>query len=253
MIIGTGLRFTITDDSITGPSCGVPVDVTPTPFAGATVGMAGEVPMPHVDLPALGGWLLVAVFALVVLDALVPFVPGETAVVASGVVAAGHGRLPLVLAVLATATAGVLGGDLLAYLIGGRSGPAVTRRLRRGRRGAALHDGVVAVMRRHGPMLLVFGRYLPGVRSVTAYTAGAVALPMPGFVTFTLLGAGLWTGQAVLLGYLGGVAFAGDPLAGLCAGWLAAALVSGVAVLARRLLGVTRSRPETAAGWRSKV
>ncbi|GIE74147.1 membrane protein [Actinoplanes philippinensis] len=193
--------------------------------------------MPHVDLPALGGWALVAVFTLVVLDALLPFMPGETIVVAGGVAMAGNGRPVQVLALLAAATAGVLGGDLLAYRIGGRSGPAVTRRLRRGRRGAALHDGVVAVMRRHGPLLLVFGRHLPGVRSVAAYTAGAVAFPVPRFVACTLAGGLLWTCQAVLLGYLGGVAFAGSPLAGLCAGWLAAAVLTGAAVPAQRLLG----------------
>ncbi|MEU4162419.1 VTT domain-containing protein [Actinoplanes sp. NPDC026670] len=199
--------------------------------------------MPHVDLPVLGGWVLVAVFTFVVLDALLPFMPGETAVVASGVAVAEHGRGPLtVLAVLAAATAGVLGGDLLAYRIGGRSGPAVTRRLRRGDRGAALYGQVVSVMRRHGPFLLVFGRYLPGVRSVTAYTAGMVTFPVPRFVTFTLIGGLLWTGQALLLGYLGGVAFAGRPLAGLCAGWLGAALLSGAAVLARRLMSRPRKR-----------
>jgi membrane-associated protein len=232
----------VAGEEITGATFGVSVDVMNGPFKGASVGGAGEVPMMHVDLPGLGGWVLVAVFTLVVLDALLPFMPGETVVVASGVAVAGHGWSPLILAVLATATAGVLGGDLLAYLLGGRSGPAVTRRLRRGRRGAALHDGVAALMRRHGPVLLVFGRYLPGVRSATAYTAGAVGFPIPRFITFTLLGGLLWTGQAVLLGYLGGVAFAGRPLAGLCVGWLAAALLSGAAVLAQRLLALTRSR-----------
>lgn len=210
--------------------------------------------MPHVDLPALGGWVLVAVFTLVVLDALLPFMPGETAVVASGVAIAEHGRGPVaVLAVLAAATAGVLGGDLLAYRLGGRSGPAVTRRLRRGRRGAALHEWVVAVMRRHGPLLLVFGRYLPGVRSATAYTAGMVGFPIRRFITFTLLGGLLWTGQAVLLGYLGGVAFAGRPLAGLCAGWLGAALLSGAAVLAQRLLALTRGSDAAKAGSAAAV
>lgn len=190
--------------------------------------------MPRVDLPAVGGWVLVAVFTMVVLDALLPFLPGETVVMAAGVAAAEQDRPWLVVPVLLATTAGVLGGDCLAYLIGSRSGPGMARRLRRGRRGAALHDWVVSTMGRHGPILLVLGRYLPGVRSVTAYTGGAVGYPIRRFVVFTLLGAVVWAVQAVLLGYLGGVAFAGRPVLGFGAAWLVAFLVSAVAVLVRR-------------------
>jgi membrane-associated protein len=231
---------------------GVSVDVTPTLPGPATLLRAGddarEVPMPHVDLPAVGGWVLAAVFTAVVLDALLPFLPGETLVMAAGVAVADHGGAPLVVALLLAATAGVLGGDLLAYAIGFRGGPVVVRRLRRGRRGTVLHDRVVAAMRDHGRLLLVFGRFLPGVRSAAAYTAGALGHPLRTFVTFTLLGGTLWAAQAVALGYLGGVAFDGSPIAGFGAAWLAALLLTGAAMLTRRPAGSGTRRRESAAG-----
>jgi membrane-associated protein len=204
--------------------------------------------MPHVDLPAVGGWVLLAVFTGVLVDALLPFLPGETLVMAAGVAVAEHGRTPLVVALLLAATAGVLGGDLLAYGIGFRGGPAVVRRLRRGRRGTVLHDRVVAAMRDHGRLLLVFGRFLPGVRSAAAYTAGALGHPLRGFVTFTLLGGTLWAAQAVALGYLGGVAFDGSPIAGFGAAWLAGLLLTGAVMLTRRPARAGNRRREGAAG-----
>jgi membrane-associated protein len=204
--------------------------------------------MPHVDLPAVGGWVLLAVFTGVLVDALLPFLPGETLVMAAGAAVAEHGRPPLVVALLLAATAGVLGGDLLAYGIGFRGGPAVVRRLRRGRRGTVLHDRVVAAMRDHGRLLLVFGRFLPGVRSAAAYTAGALGHPLRGFVTFTLLGGTLWAAQAVALGYLGGVAFDGSPIAGFGAAWLAGLLLTGAVMLTRRPARAGNRRREGAAG-----
>jgi membrane-associated protein len=204
--------------------------------------------MPHVDLPAVGGWVLLAVFTGVLVDALLPFLPGETLVMAAGVAVAEHGRTPLVVALLLAATAGVLGGDLLAYGIGFRGGPAVVRRLRRGRRGTVLHDRVVAAMRDHGRLLLVFGRFLPGVRSAAAYTAGALGHPLRGFVTFTLLGGTLWAAQAVALGYLGGVAFDGSPIAGFGAAWLAGLLLTGAVMLTRRPARAGNRRREGGAG-----
>ncbi|MEU8243030.1 VTT domain-containing protein [Actinoplanes missouriensis] len=182
----------------------------------------------YADLLVTSRWLLLVVLAATLLDVVLPFIPAETIVVAAGVAAAAHGDAVPVL-VLLTAAAGVTAGDHVAYLAGQRSGPAVTRRLRRGTRGAALHDWILAVMRRHGNALIIFGRYVPGVRSAAAFTAGAVRFPRRAFTVCTVAGAIVWAAQAVLLGYLGGVAFAGHPLAGFAAAWAAAIALSVLA------------------------
>jgi membrane-associated protein len=81
--------------------------------------------MPHY-LHSLAGspWVLVAVFAVAGLDAVLPFMPGESTVVAIGVVSAGTGR-PHLAALIGTAAAGAYLGDLLSYAIGRRSNRAV--------------------------------------------------------------------------------------------------------------------------------
>ncbi|WP_433825610.1 DedA family protein [Actinoplanes sp. CA-015351] len=189
--------------------------------------------MPHdLDLLVNTRWVLLVVLAATLFDVVLPFIPAETIVVAVGVAAAAHGEAVPVAVILA-ATAGVCAGDHLAYLVGWRSGPAVTGRLRRGARGAALHDWVLAVMSRHGGTLIVLGRYVPGVRSATAFTAGATRFPRRAFTGFTLAGAAIWAAQAVLLGYLGGVAFADRPLIGFAVAWVVAIAVSAAATLIR--------------------
>jgi membrane-associated protein len=64
------------------------------------------------------------------LDAILPVVPSETAVITAGVVASG-GRLSLPLIILAAAVGATLGDDT-AYLIGRRFGVAVVNRFLNG-------------------------------------------------------------------------------------------------------------------------
>jgi membrane-associated protein len=62
------------------------------------------------------GWAYAAVFVLALLDAILPVVPSETAVITAGVVAAvGHLSFPLI---VAFAAVGALAGDDIAYFIG---------------------------------------------------------------------------------------------------------------------------------------
>lgn len=189
-----------------------------------------------VDLLATGRWVLVIVLAAALFDVVLPFIPSETILVAVSVGVAETGR-PMLIWVILAAAGGVLAGDGVAYLIGRRSGPAVTRRLRRSRRGAAIHDWVLAVMRRHGAPLIILGRYVPGVRSATAFTAGAVGYPARRYAGFTLIGASLWATQSALLGYVGGVAFASRPLLGFAVAWLGAGVVTLTAMLVQRHAG----------------
>ncbi|BCJ40762.1 hypothetical protein GCM10010168_92140 [Actinoplanes ianthinogenes] len=212
----------------------------------------------YVDLLATGRWVLVVVLAAALFDVVLPFIPSETIIMAVGVGVAETGRPPLIAVILAAA-AGVTLGDGLAYLAGRRGGAVVTGRLRRSRRGAVIHDWVLAVMRRHGAPLIVLGRYVPGVRPVTAFTAGAVGYPARRYAAFTAAGAVVWAAQSALLGYLGGVAFADHPLAGFAMAWLSAGVVTlaamaaqrHAAALGRRVTGLTRRRTGPRSGPRS--
>jgi membrane protein DedA with SNARE-associated domain len=184
-------------------------------------------------------WVLAVVFAVAGLDAILPFMPSESTVVAVGVVTAGTGR-PYLAALIAAAAAGAYTGDRLSYVIGRRSNRALAARLQRGRRSRAVHEWVHHLLHSRGGLVIVFARYLPGGRSTTAFAAGLVGYPLGRFRWYTASGVLIWATQAALLGYSGGAIFESSPLLGLAAAWAFAAALTGVAVAIQRAFGTTR-------------
>jgi membrane protein DedA with SNARE-associated domain len=201
--------------------------------------------MPHyLDTVAASPWVLAVVFVVAGLDALLPFMPSESTVVACGVAASSTGQ-PSVALLVAAAAAGAYAGDQASFRIGRRSTGSIEARLSH-RRAKALHAWVYRLLHSRGGVVIVFARYLPGGRSTTALAAGVVGYPAVRFHWYTALGVVLWAVQAALLGYLGGAVFAGRPLLGfLLAGTLAFA-VSGLAALVQHLVGRRSSEHMTA-------
>jgi len=54
---------------------------------------------------------------------------------------------------------------------------------------------------RHGPWLLVIGRFLPGVRAVSSYVAGMMKMDFQIFLLYTGIGAILWCAVWVFVGF----------------------------------------------------
>jgi membrane protein DedA with SNARE-associated domain len=84
------------------------------------------------DLSTLAGWAYVLLALVVALDAVLPLVPGEVAVVGGGAMVAAD-PVPL----LAAAWLGALAGDCVAYGLGRRAGRLGVGRLFRHRQGRA--------------------------------------------------------------------------------------------------------------------
>ncbi|GAA2660610.1 DedA family protein [Paractinoplanes durhamensis] len=186
--------------------------------------------MPHqLDAVAASPWILAVVFVVAGLDALLPFMPSESTVVACGVVAAGTGRPHLAL-LIAVAAAGAWVGDAVSFRIGRRSTESVAARLTH-RRAKAVHDWVQRLLTSRGGLVVVFARYVPGGRSTTALAAGLVGYPSVRFHWYTAAGVVLWSIQAALIGYLGGALFAGHPVLGFLLACGMALAVTGIAVL----------------------
>lgn len=201
----------------------------------------------HLQGLANSAWLLLVVFAVAGLDAVLPFMPSESTVVAVGVLSAGTGRPPLVLLILVAAFGAYL-GDRLSYQIGRNSNRAVIARMQRGRRSKLAHDWVHRLLHHRGGLVIVFARYVPGGRSTTALAAGVVGYPPGRFSAYTAVAVLLWAIEAALLGYLGGAVFESKPLVGLAVGWTAALALTGVAVLIQRLISpAARPTPTTTA------
>jgi rhodanese-related sulfurtransferase len=59
-----------------------------------------------------------------------------------------------------------------------------------------------SIFQRFGPASMLFAKFVPGFASVATALAGAIKLRYWTFVLFDAIGAGLWVGVAVGLGYL---------------------------------------------------
>ena len=186
--------------------------------------------MPHyLDAVVAGPWVLAVVFVVAGLDALLPFMPSETTVVACGVAAAGTGRPHLAL-LIAAASAGAYLGDQASFRIGRRSTGSVEARLSH-HRARRLHAWVRRLLHSRGGLVIVFARYLPGGRSATALAAGVVGYPAVRFAWYTAIGVVAWAVEAALIGYLGGAVFTGRPILGLLLAGAVALAISGLALL----------------------
>jgi membrane protein DedA with SNARE-associated domain len=152
----------------------------------------------------LGAWTYVVVGGLAFLEtgAFVGLVaPGETAVIAGGVIA-GQGVIevvPLLLLVWACC----VGGDSLSYWIGRRLGRGFL--LRHGHRLRVTEDRLERVegfFERGGGLTIVIGRFIGVVRALAPFVAGASRMPFARFLPYDIVGSGLWASAFVLLGYV---------------------------------------------------
>ena len=152
-----------------------------------------------------------AAYLLVLGWASLPFVPAEPMLVGAGSYAAtGALHLPFV---VAAAAGGSLASDLAKYALGRAFGPALLRRLRRSASGARAVDRIEARTRRIGAAVIVPSYFVPfGVVAATLL-CGVLRMRLGPVAVASTVGAALWSGMFVLLGYAGG-AVTHDPLVG---------------------------------------
>lgn len=159
------------------------------------------------------GWAYVIVLLFAVIDALVPVVPSETAVITAGVVAAA-GDLSLPLVILAGAT-GAFAGDNLAYGLGHRYGGPVQERFFHSDKARRRIDWATRQLDQRGGELIAAARFIPGGRTAVTLTAGLTGFPWRRFAVYDAGAAVVWAGYGALLGYFGGRAFEDQAWKGL--------------------------------------
>lgn len=158
-------------------------------------------------LDALMAWLADYGVGFVFLTILVESsglpVPGESLLVAAGVLA-GQGRLAFWQVFLAAWAGGFL-GDNVGYLLGRRYGRGFVYRY--AARFGIPQDRVLHLERRflrRGPPIILFARFIFILRQLAGFLAGTARMPYARFSFFNLIGAALWPaaycGGAYLLG-----------------------------------------------------
>jgi len=167
-------------------------------------------PQPHLPgifrtlEPLLAHYGYLAVGGLVLLEDFGVPAPGETVLIAAAVYA-GAGRLNVV-AVAALAFVAAVLGDNIGYAIGHFGGRELA--LRWGRYVLLTPerlDHAEDFFRRHGGKVVSIARFVEGLRQVNGIIAGISEMPwIARFVPYNALGAALWVGLWVTVGYTAG-------------------------------------------------
>ena len=148
-----------------------------------------------------GLWVYAILFVIVFCETglvVTPFLPGDSLLFASGVVAGaglmGYGEIMLVLL-----AAGIL-GDAVNYCIGRHVGSAIFARENRLINKEHLLKAH-QFYERHGGKAIVLARFVPVVRTFAPFVAGIALMHPTTFFFYNITGCILWVGGLVSAGY----------------------------------------------------
>jgi membrane protein DedA with SNARE-associated domain/membrane-associated phospholipid phosphatase len=153
---------------------------------------------------ALGPWTYALVGGLAFLEtgAFVGLVaPGETVVIAGGVIA-GQGEIDLTPLIGLVWACAIL-GDTTSFFLGRRLGrPFMERHGPKLKITPQRLDQVEGYFERHGGKTILIGRFIGLVRALAPFIAGSSGLPYRRFIPFSVVGTGLWATVFCVLGYV---------------------------------------------------
>jgi membrane protein DedA with SNARE-associated domain len=166
---------------------------SPPPLPGFLNALSGT--LQHFGLWAIGLLIMLEDFGIPV--------PGETILIA-GAIFAGAGRINIV-ALGVVAFVAAVTGDNIGFAIGHFGGRALALRFgkyvflteERLNRAEAFFD-------RRGSIVITFARFVEGLRQANGIIAGITGMHWLRFVIFNAIGAALWVGTWVTIGYFAG-------------------------------------------------
>jgi membrane protein DedA with SNARE-associated domain len=151
-------------------------------------------------------WALILLFLLIAVESAGVPLPGETALVASGVLAS-QGKLDIV-AVIVVASIAAIVGDNIGYWIGRKGGrPLLERWSLISRHANKVLPRAERLFAKHGGKTVFFGRFVAILRFTAAWMAGISHMQWLRFLVFNAAGGVLWATLVGLVAYyVGGAA-----------------------------------------------
>ncbi len=194
-------------------------------------------------------WGYLAIFALSFISSMGLPVGSEVAIIYGGVLASGQiagepHHLNLLVVILVATVAEVL-GSLVGYLIGYYGGRPLVDRL--GKYVLLTHkdlDRAEAWFARRGEPVVLFGRFIPLLRSFVSFAAGLGEMAMAKFLLFTVIGCTIWCAALSAIGYGLGSSYQHVLKAFSYAGYVAAVLfvIAVVVLFVHRIRAVRAQR-----------
>ncbi len=156
-------------------------------------------------IQTISDWGYIGIFMVMLAESIFPPIPSELIIPFAGF-AAANGDLNF-FGVLAAATVGAVVGMLPWYYAGRLFGLERVRRLadRYGRimtLNAQEIDVAVDWFRRFGPIIVLFGRLMPLIRTLISIPAGLARMPLHVFLLASTTGALIWNTILTSAGYL---------------------------------------------------
>lgn len=177
----------------------------------------------------LGPWVYAALFATIFAETglvIMPFLPGESLLLTSGTLA-GSGVLNILILAPLLFLAAFL-GDVCNYLIGRFLGRRLMAKPRRYLKPEHV-EAAQTFYERHGGMAIVLARFLPVVRTLAPFVAGAAGMPVRRLMFFAAVASALWVTIFLGAGYwFGTIPWVQDSLALVLAGLAVASMLPGI-------------------------
>lgn len=166
----------------------------------------------HIDehlveiIQQFGGWAYGIIFSIVFVETgvvIMPFLPGDSLLFASGALAA-LGAFSLPVLIVGFAAAAVI-GDTVNYHIGNKVGLAIKPNSLIGR--FISEERMIAAQKffnKHGGKTIVIARFMPFIRTFVPFVAGASRMNYKYFLVYNVIGGVLWVLLCTLAGYFFG-------------------------------------------------
>jgi membrane protein DedA with SNARE-associated domain len=152
-------------------------------------------------------WALVLLFLLVAVESAGVPLPGETALVASGVLAS-QSKLNIVVVIVVASAAAII-GDNGGYWLGRKGGRKLLERWSLVNKHAKkVLPRAERLFAKHGGKTVFFGRFVAVLRITAAWMAGISHMPWWRFLVFNAAGGILWATLVGLVAYYSGEAAA---------------------------------------------
>jgi membrane protein DedA with SNARE-associated domain len=172
--------------------------------------MAGQEPRVTVVNEEHPGYTYFLVFLMIALDAVMPIFPGETTLNAAST-AAANGNLDLA-PIIVMGALGAIVGDSSLFWIARKYSHHIEPQLTRAKANSSVRTAL-DYMNKSAPVLIIGGRYVPGMRFVVNATMGLSEMPYRRFLPWSVFSGVLWSTYTCWLAYEIGLALGEYPLA----------------------------------------
>ncbi len=131
---------------------------------------------------------------------IMPLLPGDSMLFAIGVIAATTGKLSLIIIIPLLILAALL-GDNLNYFVGHKFGELIKEKKKILFLKREYIEKTEYFFEKNGGKAVIMARFVPIVRTIAPFVAGAGSMKYRNYIINCLLGAVLWVGGITLLGY----------------------------------------------------